>query len=112
MNIRTRHQEEQPTVAGLSLVLYLLVSLLSMLAFAETSKANEDVRSSIVHTLQSGQQSPTKSGGDDADEWVAFHAPGVTFEPRARARRVVAAEFNHVTRVTTDFDARGPPVFL
>jgi len=109
MNIIAHQKHEQPNIASLSLALYLLVSLLSMMSFYEGGKTNEDVRNSIVHSLQSGQQSPTKSGGDDTE---AFHLPKAPRAPLislADSAPVVVDRRLPTFCVTASFDARGPP---
>jgi len=109
MSNRAHHRHEQPNIAGLSLALYVLVSLLSMMAFYEGGKTNEDVRNSIVHSLQSGQQSPSKSGGDDTD---AFHLPKAPRVSLVALADKAPASVDHrlpTFHVTASFDARGPP---
>lgn len=109
MNIRAHQKHEQPNIASLSLALYVLVSLLSMMSFYEGGKTNEDVRNSIVHSLQSGQQSPTKSGGDDTE---AFHLPKAPRAPLislADSAPLVVDRRLPTFCVTASFDARGPP---
>ena len=111
MNIRAHHKHEpQPNFAGLSLALYVLVSLLSMMAFYEGGKSNEDVRNSLVHSLQSGQQTPSKSGGDDTDQFQLPKAPRAAFTALSQTRPALSDIHFHAFGVTSSFDARGPPL--
>lgn len=100
---------EGPNIAGVSLALYLLMSLLSMMAGYEGGKNSEDIRNSIVHSLQSGQTVPNKSGGDDADQALVLNSRDPEFwKPSPRYERAPDDQI-HLVYVPRNFNARAPP---
>jgi hypothetical protein len=103
------HTTEGPNIAGVSLALYLLVSLLSMMAAYEVGKNPEDIRNSVVHSLQAGQTAPNKPGGDDGDQPFLLEAIVPEFwKPSPHFERAPADQF-HLACVTRSFNARAPP---
>lgn len=103
------HTREGPNIAGVSLALYLLVSLLSMMAAYEVGKNSEDIRNSVVHSLQAGQTAPNKSGGDDTDEIFVLTVGDPEFwKPSPRFERAPDDQF-HLAYVPRSFNARAPP---
>lgn len=108
---RIDHTREGPNIAGVSLALYLLVSILSMMA-AYDFKASDDVRNSAVIHLQSSYGAPSKSSDDGGnDPFLAL-----SIEPVAVDRRpvLVGAFLKHLQSPTiaSGFQARGPPLAL
>jgi hypothetical protein len=103
------HTTEGPNIAGVSLALYLLVSLLSMMAAYEVGKNPEDIRNSVVHSLQAGQTAPNKPGGDDGEQPFLLQAIDLEFwSPSPHVERAPGHEF-HLACATRSFNARAPP---
>ena len=107
MLLINRDQERPSSVTGLSLVLFLFLSLLSMMAAYEASKPSDDIRSNVIASLHEyNAQAADAESGDQFQfvetAWSAlpqFHLdtvflPGVRFALAATSRA---------------FDARGPP---
>lgn len=105
---RIDHTREGPNIAGVSLALYLLVSILSMMALYEI-KASDDVRNSVVLSLQSSSSSPTKSGDEGEDDPVL--SPSIDFvaiDSGPFVERSSVAYFQPCS-FARGFNARGPP---
>ena len=106
---RIDHSTEGPNIAGVSLALYLLVSILSMMAAYDVGKASDDVRNSVVHTLQSNSSSPNKASDDGGGDLLLVDAQTTEFVPLARPD----AQRRHVEtrlQIARSFNARAPPV--
>ena len=85
------------------------MSLLSMMAAYEVGKNSEDIRNSVVHSLQAGQTAPNKSGGDDADEVFVLKVGDPEFwKPSPRFERAPDDQI-HLAYVPRSFNARAPP---
>ena len=107
---RTDHTQDVPSFAGVSLALYLLVSILSMMAAYEVGKGPDDVRNSVVINLQSSHGSPNKSGDDGGGDPVLvplFELIPLDLNPR---RERAFTGVLHIARAARAFDARGPPL--
>ncbi len=106
---RIDHTREGPNIAGVSLALYMLVSILSMMA-AYDFKSPDDVRNSIVINLQSPYGASTKSGDDGRNDPVIFATiKPVVIDARPRLELIF---FSHVESrpLTRGFNARAPPI--
>lgn len=106
---RIDHTRDGPNIAGVSLALYLLVSILSMMA-AYDFKIADDVRNSIVINLQSSGASPTKSGDDGKDDpFVSTSIDFVMIDSGPFLEPVCA---NHLQSCSfaLGFNARAPPI--
>lgn len=106
---RIDHTREGPNLAGVSLALYLLVSILSMMALYEI-KASDDVRNSVVLSLQSSSSSPTKSGDEGEDD--PFVSPSIDFvaiDSGPFVERVFICDHQPCS-FAQGFYARGPPI--
>lgn len=106
---RIDHTREGPNLAGVSLALYLLVSILSMMAAYEF-KASDDVRNSVVLSLQSSASSPTKSGDEsDDDPFLALSIDLVAIDAAPFLERVSVSHFQTYS-FARGFNARAPPM--
>ena len=106
---RIDHTREGPNIAGVSLALYMLVSILSMMA-AYDFKSPDDVRNSIVINLQSPYGASTKSSDDSRNDPVIFATvKPVVFDARPCLEPIFFSHFQS-RPVTRGFNARGPPV--
>lgn len=105
---RIDHSTEGPNIAGVSLALYLLVSILTMMAAYDVGKASDDPRNSVVHTLQSSTVSPNKATDDSGGDLVLVEVRSTEFIPVARPSAVSGA-FQTPSRVARAFNARAPP---
>jgi hypothetical protein len=107
---RIDHTREVPNIAGVSLALYLLVSILSMMAAYEVGKVSDDVRNSVVVTLQSSHNAPNKSGDDGRDDPVfVFAIERALFIPLPR-HVLIPPDRSIDSYVPRAFHARGPPI--
>ena len=107
---RTDHTQEVPNFAGVTLALYLLVCLLSMMAAYEVGKASDDVRNSVVVSLQSSHGAPGKSSdGDRDDPFIvpAFELVSLDDHPQQSGAFLTNT---HLELFPRAFDARGPPI--
>jgi hypothetical protein len=107
---RNEHAGEGPNIAGVSLALYLLVSILSMMAAYEVGKAADDCRNSVVVSLhQSSHSTPGKSGDDGRDDPVVLVAFHPDFLDRPTRIERAASDQSSSSCIQRGFDARGPP---
>lgn len=107
---RIEHTQEGPNIAGVSLALYLLVSLLSMMAAYEVGKASDDFRNSVVISLQSSHTAPNKSGDDDrGDLFIVPAAETIALDARPLRERVSISHFPTAS-IPRAFNARAPPL--
>lgn len=107
---RTDHTQEVPNFAGVSLALYLLVCVLSMMAAYEVGKASDDVRNSVVVSLQSSHGSPSKSSdGDRDDPFIAPDVEPVSLESHPHQAGSSLSNI-HLELSLRAFNARAPPV--
>lgn len=105
---RIERNGEGPNIASVSLALYLLVSILSMMAAYEVGRVTDDVRNSVVVTLQP-QSGPNKSGDDSRGDPVfilALETAPVFLRPVAER---LLADPSHRSLILRSFNARAPP---
>lgn len=100
-------EETTTNVTGLSLVLFLFLSLISMMAAYEANKPPEESSTAVVVSFH---EYVTQTADTDTNE----HAVLVAFRRlRSAAFAVVfdiaSGYFPHVPALSKDFDARGPP---
>lgn len=108
---RINRTREGPNIAGVSLALYLLVSIFSMLA-AYDFKTSDDVRNSVVINLQSSSGAPTKSGDDSGgDPFITVSIEPVAIDRRPVLERAFPQHLQPLS-FTHGFQARGPPLAL
>lgn len=107
---RTDHIQEAPNFAGVSLALYLLVCVLSMMAAYEVGKASDDVRNSVVVSLQSSNGTPSKSSDGDRDD--PFILPALEPVWLETHPQQAGASFSHIhlELAPRAFNARAPPM--
>ena len=107
MQLIDNHKEQPPNITGLSLVLFLFLSMLSMMAAYEVSRPSDDIRSSVIVSFH-------EYAGPSAD--TESHKPALFF----RAVNTAAPNFERMdapARPSTSFipaprlafNARGPP---
>lgn len=110
---RIDHTEPGPNIAAISLMLYLLVAVLSMMAAYEAGKSSDDMRNCIVCNVQANQPSPSKSGGggDDADEFILLAARDAEFSHSGPVIEPRSGDHVRISSLVRGFDARGPPEF-
>lgn len=106
---RIAHTQERPNIAGVSLALYLLVALLSMMAAYEVSRSSDDIRNSVIVSLQSAQSPANKSTDDGRDSSFVILALefDLVFEPAAFNGRPDSGF--QLPSVQRSFNARAPP---
>ncbi|MDP2358122.1 MAG: hypothetical protein Q8M31_18940 [Beijerinckiaceae bacterium] len=106
---RIEHTREGPNIAGISLVLYMLVSILSMMAVYDF-KSPDDVRNSVVINLQSSGGSPTKFGEESRNDPIIFAAiEPVAIDARPCVEQIFVSRFQP-SPLTRGFNARAPPI--
>lgn len=108
---RIDQTEPGPNIAAISLMLYLFVALLSMMAAYEAGKSSDDLRNCIACNVQANQTSPSKSGGggDDADEFILLAARDAEFWLSDPVTEPPASNQFRLPSPMRGFDARGPP---
>lgn len=100
---------EGPNFAGVSLALYLLVSILSMMAAYEVGKASDDVRNSVVLNYHSNHSAPNKPGDDKVDDpFVAPALETIALNQTPDDHRVTHAT-SALPQTPRAFAARAPP---
>lgn len=100
---------EGPNIAGVSLALYLLVSILSMMAAYEVGKASDDVRNSVVVSHHTNYGAPNKPGDDKCDDpFVAPAFETIALHHTPNDHRVAHAA-SALPKIPRAFAARAPP---
>lgn len=94
-------------VTALSLVVFLLASLLSMMAAYDPERQADDRRNSVVITLHEHASPTSDSSPDGSDLAIASARACDTFE-RPRSLHCAINEIS-TPHPTCAFDARGPP---
>lgn len=107
---RTDHTQDVPNFAGVSLALYLLVSILSMMAAYDVGKASDDVRNSVVISNHSSYGSPNKSGDDGRSDGVIVLALERVALDTMPQRVSASVTVLHIALLARAFNARAPPV--
>lgn len=100
--------ERPPNTTALSLVLFLLVSMLSMMAVYDPGRPSDDIRNSVVITLHEYSSPSSDSNADGDPLVVALASASFWFEaPRVRPSTPKSLS---ILSAASAFDARGPPV--
>jgi len=99
--------DKPANLTALSLVLFLLASLLSMMAAYDPERQTDDRRNSVVITLHEHASPSSDSNPDASDLAISSARACDSFErPRSLARAIAEISALHPTCA---FDARGPP---
>jgi len=99
--------DKPANMTAFSLVLFLLASLLSMMAAYDPERHNDDKRNSVVITLHEHASPTSDSNPEGSDFAIALACALDTFErPRSLHRAINEISTPHPTSA---FDARGPP---
>ena len=107
---RIDHTEPGPNIAAISLMLYLLVAVLSMMAAYEAGKSPDELRNCIACNIQANQTSPGKGGGgDDADGVILLSVHHAEFWLSSTVTAPSASDRFRLPLPERGFDARGPP---
>jgi hypothetical protein len=94
-------------LTALSLVVFLLASLLSMMAAYDPERQTDDRRNSVVITLHEHASPTSDSSPDGSDLAIASVRACESHErPRLLHRAIIEISTPHPTCA---FDARGPP---
>lgn len=108
---RIERNREGPDITSVSLAVYLLISVLSMMAAYEVGRVTDDVRNSVVVTQQAhcGPNKPGDDGRGDPVLILLVEAEPLFLRPRANR---LPTDPSHRSLVLRNFDARAPPALF
>ncbi|MFN3889649.1 MAG: hypothetical protein ACK4MV_04560 [Beijerinckiaceae bacterium] len=109
MQLVIEREEEPTSITGLSLVLFLFLSMISMMAAYEASKPVDDIRKTIVASFHEYAPSVAADTNDPADTNSADHAELVLPLITASYSRPPSGRLFHPRSTVAGFNARAPP---
>jgi len=103
-------EEASTNITGLSLVLFLFLSFISMMAAYEANKPPEEARTSVVVSLHEYTVQSADAEENDHSFLIAFHR--LRLPAFAILQDLATRSLFDVPARSKDFDARGPPSSL
>ncbi len=105
--VTNRDHERPSNITGLSLVLFLFLSLLSMMAAYEVNKPSDDLRGSVIASFH---EYTTQAADADNSDHLALAETRRNAQPHFIIERALpSAPILRLASASRAFDARGPP---